>query len=554
MATFRLTVLGTTDLHSHILDWDYFTDRPYSDSHGNHVGLARLSTLINQVRADRGPATTLTVDSGDTIEGTPLAYYFARIEPDAPHPMALAMNAIGYDAAAIGNHEFNYGLGALERFADQVRHPMLCANATGFTPYLLKKLDTDGPPLTVGILGLVTPGCAIWDKSHLDGKVSINGVVEQAAVSVPELRAAGADIVVVLCHSGADASSSYGDALPWPENAAGLLAEKVAGIDAILVGHAHVEISSRQVANETTNQSVLLSEPLKWGMRLSVLTLDLVHDGTWRVASSNAELLDARSADEDPAIRQLIGQQHETVRAYVNGVIGSCARELSAARARFEAGPVIDLINHVQALAVQRALGDATPVLGVAAAFNASATIPAGPVTVRDIAALYNYDNTLVGIAISGRQLRDYLEHAARYFKTVTGPGPYAAGQLTNAVTPQAPKGTPDYNYDMISGLDAPLAYDVDLTRPVGSRIVRLEYDSKPVNDAQRFVLAMNNYRQAGGGDYPWVREAPVLYDELAETRQLIIDWVREIGTIDPATFAHCAWRLVANGEPLLFA
>jgi 2',3'-cyclic-nucleotide 2'-phosphodiesterase (5'-nucleotidase family) len=174
MATFRLTVLGTTDLHSHILDWDYFTDRPYSDSHGNHVGLARLSTLINQVRADRGPATTLTVDSGDTIEGTPLAYYFARIEPDAPHPMALAMNAIGYDAAAIGNHEFNYGLGALERFADQVRHPMLCANATGFTPYLLKKLDTDGPPLTVGILGLVTPGCAIWDKSHLDGKVSIN--------------------------------------------------------------------------------------------------------------------------------------------------------------------------------------------------------------------------------------------------------------------------------------------------------------------------------------------------------------------------------------------
>jgi 2',3'-cyclic-nucleotide 2'-phosphodiesterase/3'-nucleotidase len=358
----------------------------------------------------------------------------------------------------------------------------------------------------------------------------------------------------VLCHSGAGNSSSYGDALPWPENAAAQLAEQVPGIDAILVGHAHVEITERHITNAVTGKPVLLSEPLVWGMRLSVMDLDLTYTGQrWQVSRSGAFLLDAGDGVPDPRIEAVVAAEHGQVRRYVNTVIGQSTVALSAARSRVQASPVIDLINHVQAAAVADALAGTQwaglPVLGVAAAYNPGASIPAGSVTIRDIAGLYNYDNTLVGVILTGGQLRDYLEHSARYYRQVTGTGQFEPRELCNAATPLAAAGTPDYNYDMLTGLRSRLAYDIDIARAPGSRLTRLDYDGIPVADDQRFVLALNSYRRAGGGDYPWIREAPVVYNALAETRQLIIDWVRDAGTIDPADFAHCAWRLLADGR-----
>jgi 2',3'-cyclic-nucleotide 2'-phosphodiesterase / 3'-nucleotidase len=562
--TYRLTVLATSDVHSHILDWDYFTDRPYADSDGNHVGLARLSTLINRVRAERPAGSVLVVDNGDTIEGTPLAYYYARVAPHEPHPMALAMNAMGYDAAAIGNHEFNYGLNTLGSFAAQADFPMLCANVTdertgetAFPARLLHRIETAAGPLTVGLLGLVTPGCALWDRASLQGTLRLQGIVEQARVSVPALKAAGADVIVVLCHSGADTSSSYGDALPWPENAAGTLAEEVADIDAVVVGHAHQEIAQRLVVNRVTGRQVPLSEPGKWAMRLSQFDLDLQHSAHgWQVVAAGSQLLDARDAEADPVVVAAVNAQHEAVRGYVNSVIGSCAAPMTTARSRYESTPVIELINRVQATAVAGALVGTEwadlPVLAVAAAFTPGAGIPAGDITVRDIAGFYNYENTLVGVLLTGEQLRSYLEHAARYFQSVSGGGPCEPGQVTNAIVATAPHGLPDYSYDMVSALDSGLHYDIDLSRPVGSRISRLDYAGSPVTAADRFVLALNNYRQSGGGGYPAVTTAPVVYDELAEIRQLIIDWVRRERLLDPAEFGNGSWRLVADGQALI--
>ena len=252
---FRLTVLGTTDLHGNVYNWNYFSNATYSDSKGNQIGVAKAATLIKAMRDERGADHCLTLDAGDTIQGTPLAYYYAKIDPitgGSKHPMAMAMNALGYDAAALGNHEYNYGLDTLRAFEDQCNHPLLSANSvdwdTGqpiFTPYVLKRVMVPGDkPITVGILGLVTPGVAIWDATNVEGKVRFPGIVEQAKVMVPRMKAAGADVVVVSCHSGATTSSSYGDALPYPENASTLLAEQVPDIDAILVGHAHLEVAA----------------------------------------------------------------------------------------------------------------------------------------------------------------------------------------------------------------------------------------------------------------------------------------------------------------------
>lgn len=567
----RLTVLGTTDLHGNVYNWDYYKDKEFDNKAQDDIGLAKVATLIEAMREKRKGEPILTLDAGDTIQGTPLAYYYAKVDPiteGAVHPMARAMNLVGYDAAALGNHEFNYGLDTLRTFEEQLDFPLLGANAvdpaTGlpaFRPYVIKTFRVGrGRTLKVGILGLTNPGIAIWDKANVEGKMEFPGLVEQAKKFVPLLKKKGCDLVIVSAHSGADTSSSYGDALPYPENAASLVAEQVPHIDAILVGHAHKEIDQRFVRNQHTGQQVLLCEPYYWGMRLAVMDF-VVHEAytqqgrlKWTLVGIGSQLLNSNTVDAHPAVAAAVQEQHDTVVDYVNSPIGTSTEEMSAARAVVEDVAIIDFVNYVQADAVKAGLtGDAAslPVLSIAAPFNRSASFPSGQVTLRDVAGLYIYDNTLLGVQVSGADVRAYLEYSARYFQQVTGTGPFAMSDVTNAVTSTAPNGTPDYNYDAVAGLDAPLTYDIDISQPVGSRIVGLAYDGVPVTDTQQFVMAVNNYRQSGGGGFPAVSTAPVVYNRQNEIRQLLIDWVTAHGTIDPSQFASVDWRLVSGGQPI---
>ncbi|HZX03751.1 bifunctional metallophosphatase/5'-nucleotidase [Kribbella sp.] len=569
--TVRLTVMGTTDLHGNVFNWDYFKNAEYDDAAHNDIGLAKISTLVSAVRdriaADRHAPRPLLLDAGDTIQGTPLAYYYAKIEPITgghTHPMAAAMNRIGYDAAALGNHEFNYGLDILRKFQRQLRFPLLGANAqdwtTGlpaFPPYVLKPVHVPGEkPVTVGILGLTNPGIAIWDKANVENKLKFGGIVELAKQWVPKVRAAGADIVIASVHSGMDLSSSYGDALPYPENASVLMAETVPGIDAVLVGHAHLEIPERLVTNKTTGEQVVLSEPLKWGMRLSLFDLDLQKvRGQWKVVGRHSQVLNANTVDADRDVVALLQKDHDKVVQYVNSKIGTCTEAMSAATAPWEDTAALDFVNFVQADAVSKALAGtpqaALPVLAIAAPFNRDAAIPAGDVSVRDVAGLYVFDNTLLAVTMTGVQVREYLEFSAQYFKQVTGPGPFTSDQVTNAPTSTAPNGTPDYNYDILGGLTKPLSYQIDIAKAPGARITDLAYDGTPVTADQQFVVAVNNYRQSGGGNFPHVKTAPVVYNRQTEIRQLMIDYVTTTGTVDPKTFHTVDWSLISNGTPI---
>ncbi len=564
----HLTVMGTADTHGNALNWDYYKDAEFTDADGNDIGLAKIATLVKGLRAERGHRSCLLLDAGDTIQGTPLAYYYARIAPISDtvmHPMAKAMNAMGFDAAALGNHEFNYGLDTLRTYQSQLAFPLLCGNAldwsTGdpvFPRYLIREMAINGysRPVKVGILGLVTPGVAIWDKANVEGRVRFGGIVEQGKLIVPRLKAAGCDLVIVACHSGSTFGSSYGDALPYAENASGMLARRVPGIDAILVGHAHAEIPQRWITNEVTGKKVLLSEPKRWGMRLTVMDFELAFgSGRWEVTSSAAQLYDANTVPEDPRIARLVRDDHDIVRTYVNSVVGSSTSAMSAATARFEDTAALDFINLVQADAVKAALAGSPqaglPVLSIAAPFNRDAAIPEGNVTVRDVAGLYIFDNTLLGITLTGAQVLDYLETSAAYFKQVADTGPFAPDDITNGINPTTHQATPDYNYDVMNGLDASLSYDIDIAHPVGSRITGLSYDGTPVEPGQEFVIAINNYRQSGGGGFPHVATAPVVYNAQVEIRQLIIDWVSDQVSIDPPSFTVYDWRLTANGEPV---
>ncbi|AXI77033.1 bifunctional metallophosphatase/5'-nucleotidase [Peterkaempfera bronchialis] len=559
--TESFTVLGTTDLHGNALNWDYFTDAEYDDNDHNDVGLAKISTLVNRIRKEKGHHRTLLIDAGDTIQGTQLSYYYARVEPidqggrHAPvHPMALAMNRIGYDAAALGNHEFNYGIPLLRAFEKQCHFPLLGANALdvrterpAFPPYVIRKVRTHcGRHIRVGILGLTNPGIAIWDKANVQGKMTFGGIVEQAKVWVPKLRAAGADVVIVSAHTGADQVSSYGDQLPWPENAGVAVAEQVPGIDAMLIGHAHVEIPQRIVVNKKTGRKVVLAEPLKWGERLARFDFDaeLVH-GCWQVTGVRSTVINSNTVPEDPAVVSLLAAEHKKVVAYVNQVIGTCKEALSIAEAPFRDTPIIDLIGRVQVDTVKAALAGTAyaglPVLSQVAPFNRTAAIPAGQVKLRDAAGLYIYENTLEARKLTGAQLRDYLEYSMRYFAQLPVGAPVDKAKLTNA------DGIPDYNFDSVYGV----SYDVDISQPVGRRIVNLSYNGAPLDPAAEFVLAVNNYRANGGGNFPHIAAAPVLWSNSEEIRNTMIGWVKAKGAIDPADFASVDWRLVREGVPV---
>ncbi|HEX6921454.1 MAG TPA: 5'-nucleotidase C-terminal domain-containing protein [Actinomycetes bacterium] len=556
-STFDLTILGTSDTHGNVRNWDYFRDAEFDDSKHNDVGLAKAATLVNQIRGQRGKGHTIVLDAGDTIQGTPLAYYYAKQEPitttGETHPMARAMNLIHYDAVTIGNHEFNYGLPMLQTWAGQLDFPALAANAvdatTGqpaFKPYFIKTLPVDsGRPVRVGILGLTNPGVAIWDKANVEGRLRFDGMVETAQKWVPVMKAKGADVVVVSAHGGDSGLSSYGPELPV-ENAAALVAQKVAGVDAVLFGHAHNDVPQKFVTNELTGEKVLLSEPSKWGQRLTDMQLHLVRSGdSWRVESSKATTHNTNTVDEDRTIVDAVADQHAKTVAYVNQVVATSTEELSAAESRYKDTPILDYINKVQTDTVSTALAGGPygtlPVLSIAAPFSRTAVFPKGDVKIKDVAGLYIYDNTLEAVVMTGAEVRAYLEYSAKYFKTFGVDDPVDPAAIEDPAVP-------DYNYDTLSGVD----YDIDISKPVGQRITSLTYagTTTPVADDQQFVVAVNNYRRSGGGNFPGITK-PQIYNEQKEIRQLLIDWAQARGVIDPKDFYDANWRLVREGKPV---
>ena len=546
--TYQLSVLGTSDTHGNVYNWDYYKDAEYDDSAHNDVGVAKLAGLINQIR-DEPDVTTLVIDAGDTIQGTPLATYYAKQEPitdtGEKHPMAKAMNVLHYDAVTLGNHEFNYGLPLLNLWIRQLGFPALAANAvnvaTGrpaFRPYVIKKLTVGHKTLRVGILGLTNPGTAIWDRANVEGRLRLEDLVATAAKWVPIMRRNGADIVLISAHGGDSGTSSYGPELP-NENPTALIAQQVPGIDAILFGHAHNDVPQRFVTNTQTGAQVLTSEPSRWGQRLTRMDFTLSRaKGKWVVDSKKSTTLNTNTVAEDPDVLRAVRKQHAKTVAYVNQVVAQSTETLSAAESRYKDTPILDYINRVQTDTVTAALAGTEyaglPVLSIAAPFSRTAVFPAGDVKIKDVAGLYIYDNTLEAVVLTGAEVKAYLEYSAKYFRTL------APGDPVDPATISDPA-VPDYNYDVISGI----TYDIDISKPVGERITLVDVDP-----AARFVVAVNNYRRSGGGNFPGIVKTQI-YNAQQEIRQLLIDWAQAKGAIDPADFFVPNWRLVRAGVPV---
>ena len=514
----QITILGTTDLHGNIYPTDYYTNK------ADNRGLAKIATLVRQARREN--PNLLLIDCGDTIQGTPVEYYHNKKNNQPPDPMMLVMNSLHYDAMTVGNHDYNFGLKVQEKARSEAKFPWLSANTyktatnqTNFQPYVVRNVAG----VRVGILGLTTPGIPNWENGPNYVGLEFHEPLTEAKKWVPILREREqVDLVVAAMHMGLEEDLASGETNPGQvkaENQAMAIAKQVPGIDLIFMGHTHRNIPSLII------NGVLLTQANFWGRHLARADVYLEREGDrWLVYAKAARTIPVEDRVEaDPEILKIGLPYDRETQAWLSRPIGNSAVELTAEEARFHDTAILDLIQRVQLDAGQAQVS-------MVASFNPAARIGRGAVTVRDIAGLYVYENTLVVLEVTGAQLKAALEHSAKYFRA------YERGKTPADLVDER---VPAYNFDIAEGV----SYELDIAKPIGERIQNLRYRGEPVRPEQKFRLATNNYRLNGGGGYTMYKESPVVYRSSEEIRELIIDWIERHKAI-PTTPTN-NWRIV---------
>jgi 2',3'-cyclic-nucleotide 2'-phosphodiesterase/3'-nucleotidase len=570
----KLRILETTDLHVNVFPYDYYRDAP-----DETVGLARTASLV---KAARGEArNSLLFDNGDLIQGSPLGDFVAYrqgMKPGDVHPMVAAMNELNYDGGTLGNHEFNYGLEFLQNAMGAAKFPLVCANvvkANGETlmkPWVvLDREFTDEAgakqKLKVGVIGFVPPQIVQWDKAHLDGRATTTDIVDAAGKHVPDLKKAGADIVVALCHSGIAGGERKGG----EENAALHLA-KVDGIDVILTGHQHfVFPGGKEFANipgVDVQKGALHGKPAVmagfWGSHLGLVDLELTKEGdAWKVANFRTEARPIYERVErkvvakvgsDAAVAAAAQAGHDATLKYVREPVGTTAVPIHSYYSLVADDASVKLVAEAQAWYVADLLKTTPykdlPLLSAAAPFKAGGRggpnyfteIKPGPLAIKDMADIYIYPNTIRAVKVTGAQVREWLERSAGIYNQID-PAKGGEQELVNAKFPA-------YNFDVIAGVQ----YKIDPTQasryddngkvvnPDARRIKDLTYNGKPVTDDQVFIVATNNYRAGGGGNFPGNDGTTIVLDAPDLTRDAIMRFIVERKEVAPK--ADGSWSL----------
>ena len=578
--TVDLRILATTDLHTNLVNYDYYQDKPVET-----LGLAKTAVLIEKAKKEN--PNVLLVDNGDTIQGTPLGTYKAIVDPvekGEQHPMYAALQALGFEAGTLGNHEFNYGLDYLNRVIETAGMPLVNANvldpATGkfiYQPYkIIEKTftDTQGRLTTVkiGVTGIVPPQILNWDKANLEGKVVVRDSVEAIRDIIPEMRKAGADITLVLSHSGIG-----DDKYEKGEENEGYQIASLPGVDAVVTGHSHAEFPSGNgtgfyekypgvdgVNGKINGTPVTMAG--KYGDHLGVIDLKLNYtDGKWKVTDSKGSIrkVDTKSNVADQRVVDIAKESHQGTINYVRQQVGTTTAPITSYFALVKDDPSVQIVNNAQLWYAKQELAGTPeanlPILSAAAPFKAGTRgdataytdIPAGPIAIKNVADLYLYDNVTAILKVNGAQLKEWLEMSAGQFNTID----------PNNSQPQNLVNTDyrTYNFDVIDGvtyefdITQPNKYDREgkLANPNASRVRNLKYQGKEIDPNQEFIVVTNNYRS--NGNFPGVREASLNRLLNLENRQAIINYILAVKNINPSADQNWHFADTIKGLDLRF-
>ncbi|WP_397538096.1 bifunctional 2',3'-cyclic-nucleotide 2'-phosphodiesterase/3'-nucleotidase [Rummeliibacillus pycnus] len=570
----KLRIMETTDVHTNLLDFDY-----YKNSVAPKLGLAKTATLVKSARSE--VKNSVLVDNGDLIQGTPFGTYEAKINPlkdGEVHPAIKAMNIMKYDMATLGNHEFNYGLDYLDEVYDDAKFPFVNANVyvddhdnnpqndkNKYTPYKIvnkKVKDESGKTTTikVGYIGFVPPQINEWDKANLDGKVITKNIVETAKKYVPAMKKKGADVVIALAHSG------FNGNLDNTEDTIYALS-KVSGIDAITFSHTHKVFPAKDIASldalfkdsngqllpgvnndKGTINGVPAVQAGYGGGNLGIIDLTLKKEkGKWKVSNSQSSTRAIENVTADETVANAVKANHEATLKYVNTPIGKTTDDIYSYFALVQDDPSVQVVTNAQKWYVEKYIAlnkpefKNLPILSVGAPFKAGRNgvdeyteIKKGDLTIRSAGDLYLYDNTLKAVKVKGSVVKEWIEMSAGQFNTID-PTKTTEQALINSAFPV-------YNFDIIDGVEyqidvtKPAKYGTDgkLVNPTSNRVVNLKYNGKPIDPDQEFIVVTNNYRANGGGNFPGIKGSQLVVDSADENRQILMDYISEKKEITP--------------------
>ncbi|WP_417599244.1 bifunctional 2',3'-cyclic-nucleotide 2'-phosphodiesterase/3'-nucleotidase [Pararhodobacter oceanensis] len=578
----HLRVIETTDLHQHLLPYDYYADRPWHD-----VGLVNAARLIERARHEA--KNSVLFDNGDFLQGTPMGDYVAHergLREGDIHPVIAAMNALEFDAITLGNHEFNYGLEFLRKAVSGAAFPVVSANLsvkqgasarhdrTLVKPYVLldrQIVDDSGfaHPIRIGVIGFAPPQVVDWDHHALDGRVFARDIIATARDFVPEMREAGADIIIALAHTGIGAARHY-DGM---ENAAVPLA-RVQGIDALLTGHSHLVFPSpmfQGMAGVDVAAGTIAGKPAVmggcWGAYIGVIDLLLSRDsGRWDVIGTRSEVRPVAEARDsaaqesmaaqtgepaDPAshyhrVHEAVAEAHNDTLTAIRRPVGHSAQPLHSYFSHLGAFNALRVVAEAQRAYVAERLSDpdlkGLPVLSAVAPFKsggrngpaAYTDVPAGPLALRHVADLYAFPNTIAALCLSGAEVIDWLERSASAFNRIK---PGSTG------TKLRDGDFPGYYFEVIDPLDVTL----DLSQPArfdaagqvinadARRVVAATYDGAPIDPEARYVLCTNSHRAGGAGNFAGARPANVVLAGGAVVRDILCKYVADTASLRSA-------------------